>query len=432
MIKHPFWPIAIVTLLLYLTVLYVGQDKEQDKAIENEFSFQELAIGKQSALPHLWQSRDRLLLSWVEMNKDPEVEGGVSKSLKYAVIDENGVGETEEVVARSDLLMNAADFPAVVESKNGERYAHWLQEKPLDGFYYSIQFARRSKDHPAMEQNKRWKVIASTEKPGGPLRNYDGFVTYAAGDDFMHAAWINSGNIEESDHSLEGKKILTVGELHSKGLQKVKDIVTPICSCCRLSSTLLDGRYAVTYRGRSSDEIRDIYWMKADKNEDWHQVLVADDGWKINGCPVNGPDVDVTDNKVAIAYFTMHDGKPKTRLAVSTDSGDHFSQLHDLAQSSGKGKTQVLWLNSDVILTLWIEEVEEGSDIAPWIRIQKWNTEGKSSDVMNIKKVKNDFYTGFPQMALLKDKVYIAYTDTSSEDNQVRLLSLPLRQLPLR
>ena len=52
---------------------------------------------------------------------------------------------------------------------------------------------------------------------------------------------------------------------------------------------------------------------------------VADDGWVIPGCPVNGPAIAVRGNEVAVAWFTVVGDEKQIRVARSRDGGDSFS-----------------------------------------------------------------------------------------------------------
>jgi len=48
------------------------------------------------------------------------------------------------------------------------------------------------------------------------------------------------------------------------------------------------------------------------------------DGWKVPGCPVNGPAVAASGRRVAVAWYTYADERPRVRLAFSDDAGARF------------------------------------------------------------------------------------------------------------
>jgi hypothetical protein len=53
------------------------------------------------------------------------------------------------------------------------------------------------------------------------------------------------------------------------------------------------------------------------------------------GCPVNGPSVAATGNRVTAAWYTAPDGVPSVHYAVSEDGGQHFGDAAPLARDAG-------------------------------------------------------------------------------------------------
>ena len=51
---------------------------------------------------------------------------------------------------------------------------------------------------------------------------------------------------------------------------------------------------------------------------------VHEDGWKIAGCPVNGPMLANHENDVAIAWYTSPNSTPTVNVAFSKDEGASF------------------------------------------------------------------------------------------------------------
>ena len=52
---------------------------------------------------------------------------------------------------------------------------------------------------------------------------------------------------------------------------------------------------------------------------------VADDGWVIEGCPVNGPAIAADGADVAVAWFTGADDRARVQVAWSGDAGAEFA-----------------------------------------------------------------------------------------------------------
>lgn len=73
------------------------------------------------------------------------------------------------------------------------------------------------------------------------------------------------------------------------------------------------GEYDANHSG--VEEIRDISVIRL-KDGKWSQPRwVAQDGWRINGCPVNGPAVAASDRHVAVAWFTGAANTQQVKLA---------------------------------------------------------------------------------------------------------------------
>ena len=62
-----------------------------------------------------------------------------------------------------------------------------------------------------------------------------------------------------------------------------------VCDCCQTDVALTNGVPVAVYRNRSEEEIRDIFVTRA-TDDGWQPgIPIADDGWQISACPVNGP-----------------------------------------------------------------------------------------------------------------------------------------------
>jgi hypothetical protein len=99
----------------------------------------------------------------------------------------------------------------------------------------------------------------------------------------------------------------------------------------------------VAYRDRSPDEVRDIYVVRSEGDR-WSQPApVHEDGWKINGCPVNGPAISAQGRDVAVAWFTVQDGAGRAFVAFSKDGGRSFGTPVLLED----GSAAATWIESE-------------------------------------------------------------------------------------
>jgi hypothetical protein len=55
------------------------------------------------------------------------------------------------------------------------------------------------------------------------------------------------------------------------------------------------------------------------------ETRVAEDGWRLRGCPHSGPSIIQSGNRLYIAWLTEgHEQRPRIQLAWSDDQGSHF------------------------------------------------------------------------------------------------------------
>jgi len=92
--------------------------------------------GTGAAEPFVFAMRDGLLLSWLE-----PVTNTSETALRFAVYRQGHWSQPRTVVERTDLFVNWADFPSIVEDANGILFAHWLQKSGNSSYAYDVRFA---------------------------------------------------------------------------------------------------------------------------------------------------------------------------------------------------------------------------------------------------------------------------------------------------
>src|SRR6185503_19351813 len=132
-----------------------------------------------------------------------------------------------------------------------------------------------------------------------------------------------------------------------------------VCECCQTATAATSEGIVVAYRDRSPDEIRDIYVVRS-QGDGWGQPsLVHRDGWKINGCPVNGPAISAQGLDVAVAWFTVQDEAGRALVAFSQDGGRSFGSPIRLDEAASAGRVQVVLLEDRSAAVTWIESGSE-------------------------------------------------------------------------
>ena len=90
-------------------------------------------------------------------------------------------------------------------------------------------------------------------------------------------------------------------------------------------------------------------------------VARARDGWRIGGCPTNGPAVAATGHRVAVAWFTAADDRPRVQVAFSTDAGATFAAPLRIDGGQPVGWADAVLLDDGRALVSWLERTGEGT-----------------------------------------------------------------------
>jgi hypothetical protein len=157
----------------------------------------------------------------------------------------------------------------------------------------------------------------------------------------VRAIWLDGRNAMTIDsagrpvHLEEGASDMTLrtAVIRADGTISSEALIDPrVCDCCQTSAVATSGGAVVAYRDRSAAETRDIS-VSVFANGAWSEPAnVHADGWKINGCPVNGPALasmsqrfgSIVLRTVAAAWFSAARDTARVLFASSNDGGRSF------------------------------------------------------------------------------------------------------------
>jgi hypothetical protein len=161
--------------------------------------------------------------------------------------------------------------------------------------------------------------------------SYSGFVAlWPATTDRLGIAWLDgggkAGGHDAGSHEGHGDMQLRANVFDmnlGRGEDAVLDART--CDCCQTDVATGDKGPLLVWRDRGQGEIRDIAIARFGAGGWSAPRLVHADGWKIEGCPVNGPAVAARGQQAAVAWYTEAGGEPSVRIAHSKDAGEAFA-----------------------------------------------------------------------------------------------------------
>lgn len=369
-----------------------------------------LATGTRAAQPSVAvDPREGFVLTWQERD-----DGG--DQLLFAVIGPDGAERRRGTIARGhDWFVNGADFPSLVVLDNGDWVSFYLQKTAPDTYAYAID-TLRSRDAGAS-----WDAPVRIHRDGTDTEH--GFVSLlAAGDDVVRAIWLDGRNAatngagEHDGH--DGHHGLEVMTLRSAALGRDAVLFDELelddltCACCQTSAVRAGTRSVVAYRDRSEAEQRDIYWLEhASKGWSKPRSLHAD-GWIIAACPVNGPALAATGNRIAAIWPTMAQGEMRVLLALGI--GDGFAAPTILAEGANElGRVDIAaWPRHQ-----WLALRVHASEHVPALVLSLLDRKGKPLWQQQIATRVG----GFPRLASMDDVALLAWAESRGQPGETQI-----------
>jgi hypothetical protein len=190
------------------------------------------------------------------------------------------------------------------------------------------------------------------------------------------------------------------------------------CECC--GTNLLagaGGEVWLAYRDATAENVRDIY-LAASRDRGAHFEIprpVANDGWKLNGCPESGPKLAQTeDGSLWAVWFTG--AQPGIYAAASQDGGASFGPRQPLA-TLGDGldgaRHPEIGVLPDGRLAVLYETFRDGEGHRIEARLRQ--TEGGAWS----EPVVVDSDAAFPRLASRAGRAAVAFTRQRGDRNEV-------------
>ena len=214
------------------------------------------------------------------------------------------------------------------------------------------------------------------------------------------------GNSDYGQMNLYHRQFTNTGELGPEYLIDQK-----VCECCPTSSVNHEDTLVIAYRDRSEEEVRDIYIARRVRNNWETPYPLHRDGWKIAGCPVNGPMLAISSQQIAVAWYTAANEKAKVNIAFSNDLGKTFSKPIRVDTGMPIGRVDVIWVDENHALVSWIESSEKSSNIV----VRKVKNDATINKEIVVAKIAKGRISGYPQMEIINDQILFAWTEVSSE-----------------
>jgi hypothetical protein len=400
----------------YIALLVVGLLFSACKNVEIPIvTFIEVpAIGQSSESNlHLTKNND-LLLSWIHTDSVSE--------LQFSKLKEDDTWSQPNVITKgTEWFVNWADFPSVQSFGDSNLATYILDKSAEDTYAYDIKMQLSNDD------GKTWNAPFKLHKDS--TKTEHGFVSMdAMPNNRFLSVWLDGRNYghHEKDSTIPKQMTLRSAEIDPNGnFINEHKIDNRVCDCCQTDVVSNGSEAIAVYRNRSDTEIRDIYFSKY-SNAAWTTPKpVFNDGWKIHGCPVNGPRIDALGATAAVVWFTLNaNNVPTIKHAVSTNFGDNFNTPVIITENAPLGRVDIKLLDAQTSVISWMETVEDKTVIY----LQKIYVDGTKSEQIEVTETSENRSSGFPRLTIKDGDAYITWTD-EVKPSQIKIARIDLGQV---
>lgn len=354
-----------------------------------------------------------VIMSWQEPD-------GPGHAIRMARLRGTIWSEPRTIVRDTDLFVNWADFPSVLELPDGSLAAHWLQREGPGTYAYGVRIARSSDD------GRTWSEPV-TPHLDGTLTEH-GFVSlFPEREGWLGAVWLDgrdyargeeaaAADAPEGEMSLRYAAIGPDGEIRSAMLLDGR-----ACDCCQTDVALAAGDPLIVYRDRTEAEIRDIAIVRRLDGNWTPPTSVHEDGWHIPACPVNGPAVAASGERVSIAWYTAADAVPAVKVMFSGNAGTDYGQPIRVDEGQPLGRVDLLLLADGSAIVLWLETTAAGAALLA----RRVRADGSTSPAATLGLTDVGRSSGFPRMVRRGAELVLAWTDPAA--GTLRTAVAPLR-----
>ncbi|GAB4124879.1 MAG: hypothetical protein Tsb0027_23570 [Wenzhouxiangellaceae bacterium] len=435
-----------VALWLAAPALAQAQRTASDQPQPERWQMLANPAGPGSLAPRFAQAGDgTLYLSWLEKRPADAAAASVH-ALQYARLQTGAnslsFAAARDIASGSDWFANWADTPGLTMHSVKLWVAHWLQKSAASTYAYDIVLSI-SKD-----QGASWSAAFTPHHDNTPTEH--GFISqFARADGSVGLFWLDgratmaateaatlasaanpeNGGTHGSAHAgaHSGAMTLRTATLDATGNISQDELLDErVCDCCHTAAVSTPAADVIAYRNRSAGEIRDIAVLRRSAQGWSTPQIVHADGWRTAACPVNGPALAASGERVALAWFTMADDMPRVQLALSADAGASFAAPQTFSAATALGRVQLL-AYADGWLLSWLDQPADSG--AAVIRLASLSAAGDLRWQQQLSGVSARRVSGIPRIAALADgRIIVAWTAAWNGQGMVQTAVFTPRQ----
>lgn len=332
------------------------------------------------------------LLSWVEPAKDD------TYTLRYAARHGSAWSEPHTIASGRNIWRHPAEIPGLISLSDGTLLAHWV-EKGSAKDTSDAEYVFVASSHDGIH----WTAPAMAHHDHAAVQH--GLVSMvASGPHEASVLWLWALKGEDGPVTL----MRTVVDAEGKEI-KEEALDTDVCSCCPTSTVKTSKGILVAYRDHTSKDIRDVAVLRFENGRWSASKIIYADNWEINACPVNAASAAAKDDRVAIAWYTEANDKPKVQLVFSSDAGATFTKPIVLNTGDTLGYASTV-LNADGGATVsWIEEGEKTASLM----VRSVSPAGVAGPVLRVVEASRTSL-GYPRLSRSGNETWVAWGDAKT------------------
>ena len=351
-------------------------------------------------------------LSWLEP------AGAEQWAMKFSRFDDaqQRWSEPHLIAQGADWMVNWADFPVLAVERE-RMTAVWFVNHATGGTSHHGESYRAlhslstdggatwSAPQPVTHESESVEFVALQPLPGGRLL----------------AAWLDGRNHRRGDE----RQALYARVLGAPGPDQLVD--GSVCDCCQLAfAPAPDGGAFLAYRGRTPDEIRDLQLARFDGQSWSRSGPLHADGWKISGCPVNGPQLATTGERLGAVWFTAANNQPQVLARVSADAGKSFGPVTRLDLGRPQGRVDNVMLADGSLAVIWLESTGTKTGTEGGIYLRTLRADGTLTEARLLAPSSTARLSGFPRMVPLAGSRLLLTGTRETEPTGIRTLLIAL------
>lgn len=378
-------------LLALITLVIACNNPKMDQSNLKPLS---LSVDSVTGEPYLFtDSAGVAYLSWIEKGKE-------KSTLNFSRLTGSEWSNPTVIDSGGNWFVNWADYPVLAADGAGNMIAHFLEKSEKGKYTYDVKLTTST------DNGKTWSASRILNEDGKKAEH--GFVSLVPFKENYLVAWLDGRDAAQQEggghEGHHGQMTLRAALIGKNGIKSNEwQLDNRVCDCCQTTAAVTTNGPVVIYRDRSAEEIRDMSIVRFINGQWTEPKTIFPDNWKIAGCPVNGPRVDVIGNNLALAWFSAPDKKGQVSVVFSNDGGAHFGSPIRIDEGDAIGRVDIVLLNENTAMVSWMEGAS--------IKAVKVHSDGTKESSIIIASSSQSRSSGFPQMTKYKNEVLFAWTD---------------------